>query len=64
MDGYFLTTYAQELKDVYAEVLSTIRSEAPSGDLIGLEKYVRKNINGRINTTLRRFLSEYSKNYS
>jgi hypothetical protein len=62
MDGYFLSYYAQELKEVYAEVLSTINSEAASGDLIGLEKYVRDNINGRISNTLKNFLHEYKNN--
>jgi len=64
MSGYFLETYAQELKKQYAEVLSTIKSEVMNGDLIMLEKYVRNNINGSISKILSGFLNEYNKNYS
>lgn len=64
IDGFFISSFAQELKEIYAEVLSTIKSEVVNGDLIGLEKYVRNNINGTITNTLTRFLSEYRKNYS
>lgn len=64
MDGFFLSSYAQRLKRQYAEVLSTIRSEAIDGDLIMLEKYVRTNINGSISKSLKEFLDEYSKKLS
>ncbi len=64
MDGFFLSSYAQQLKRQYAEVLSTIRSEAMDGDLIMLEKYVRNNINGKISKTLGNFLDEYNKKLS
>ena len=64
LDGFFLETYAQELKKEYAEVLSTIRSEVQDGDLIMLQKYVRNNINGKISKTLENFLDEYNKKLS
>lgn len=60
----FLEYYATKLRREYANILSTIRSEAAQGDLIELEKYVKHNVNGTFTTIITHFEQEYGKNIS
>ena len=60
----FLEYYATKLRKEYANILSTIRSEAANGDLIELKKYVKHNVNGTFASIIRNFEEEYGKNIS
>jgi len=56
-----LKRYGDKLKKEYSQVLDTISIEAPEGNILKLEKYIRNKINGFFYSTLENFVEEYEK---
>jgi hypothetical protein len=57
----FLKQYRDELINEYANILDYIQSNAIYGDIIQLDRYVRKGINGNITKILDEFVENYEK---
>ena len=61
IDQSFLTRFVVELEKEYATLLDYVEQEAKYGDIIELEKYVSRKINGSFTSTIRDFIRSYDK---
>lgn len=57
----FLKAYRDKLKLEYAQILDFVQSSVMNGNLIELESYIRKGINGNITQILDEFVENYEK---
>lgn len=57
----FLKAYRDKLKLEYAQMLDYIQYSIMDGNLIELESYIRKGINGNITQILDEFVENYEK---
>ena len=57
----FLKTYRDKLKSEYIDVLGYIDSNIINGDIIHLEDFIKKRINGNITSILDNFIEDYEK---
>ncbi len=56
-----MKAYRDKLKIEYAQMLDFIQSNVMNGNLIELESYIRKGINGNITLILDEFVENYEK---
>lgn len=55
-----LKKHSQKLQEQYAQVLAYLEMNVSNGDIIGLEHYIKENINGNITTLLEAFVNEFT----
>ena len=55
----FLDRYADKLEKEYASVLDFIEQQVGNTDILQLERYLRKEVNGNFSRKIHDFLTEY-----
>lgn len=60
-DYEMVEKYAAEMRREYGNLLNSVSSEVDKGELIGLNSYIHKTVNGKFSNAIERFLIRYDK---
>lgn len=58
-DVWLLYKFSRKLNKEYADLLDYIDSQAKEGEIIKLEKYVKKKVNGSFSNIIDKFVNAY-----
>lgn len=59
VDMKLIKIYSNILRDKYSKTLEELSMRAPMGNILDMEKYVKKKVNGTFKSIIKRFLFKY-----